>query len=282
MTTPLAYRIVDVFTDRAFAGNPLAVVFDADPLSGGQMQSMAREFNLSETAFLLAPPRGADYAVRIFTPTVELPFAGHPSVGAAWALHDAGRLAAGQVIQACGAGLLPIEVSADGAVLTGGAPTVGPPLDPAPLLDAVGLSGGDLVGVAPRACGAGIDFTFLLVHDDALGRAAPDTARLRALGGSGVSVSSWAHSRAHTRVFAGGVGVAEDPATGSAALGFGVFLAASGLLEEGRQSYQVEQGREMGRPSVLACTVDVVDGRAVSGTVGGRAVHVARGEIVQP
>ncbi|MDP9101796.1 MAG: PhzF family phenazine biosynthesis protein [Actinomycetota bacterium] len=279
---PLRYQVVDVFAERAFAGNPLAVVFDADGLSATQMQALAREFNLSETSFLHAPPPGADYGVRIFTPTVELPFAGHPSVGAAWALHSAGRLPAGQVVQSCGAGLLGVSVSGDGAVLTGGTPSVGAPLDPGPLLAAVGLSTQDLVGVAPRSCGAGIEFAFLLVHDDAVARADPDLAALRRLGGYGIAVSAFAHSRAHSRVFAGGAGVLEDPATGSAALGFGVFLAASGLLEEGRQSYVVEQGREMGRPSLLSCTVDVTDGRAVSGSVGGRVVAVAAGEIRRP
>src|SRR3954454_15038776 len=106
--TTLRYEVVDVFTDRPFAGNPLAVVYDADELAADQMQALAREFHLSETVFVLAPrAAAATYRVRIFTPSAELPFAGHPSVGAAVTLLRAGRVAAGTVVQECGAGLLP-------------------------------------------------------------------------------------------------------------------------------------------------------------------------------
>ncbi|MGZ6791938.1 MAG: PhzF family phenazine biosynthesis protein, partial [Mycobacteriales bacterium] len=151
MTGPsLAYEVVDVFTGTAFAGNPLAVVLDADELTTGQLQALAREFNLSETAFPLRAPEGATYGLRIFTPEAELPFAGHPSVGAAWVLHRLGRIAAGANTQACGAGLLPVDVDADGATLTGGTPRAGEPLDPAPLLAAVGLDASHLGTVAPR------------------------------------------------------------------------------------------------------------------------------------
>ncbi|MDP9407063.1 MAG: PhzF family phenazine biosynthesis isomerase, partial [Actinomycetota bacterium] len=137
--TRLAYRIVDVFTDRAFAGNPLAVVLDADDLPGSAMQALASEFNLSETVFPLAPEAvGADYRVRIFTPAVELPFAGHPSVGAAWVLASLGRLGAGRVVQECGAGLLPLTVEeGPGRVeLAGGTPVVGAAVEAGPLLRA--------------------------------------------------------------------------------------------------------------------------------------------------
>ncbi|MEJ7703944.1 MAG: PhzF family phenazine biosynthesis isomerase [Geodermatophilaceae bacterium] len=114
----LHYEIVDVFTDVAFTGNPLAVVLDADDLSTEQMQALAREFNLSETAFPL-PSTVADYRLRIFTPQAELPFAGHPSIGAAHTLARLGRLTAGPVVQECGAGLLPLHVAADSVRLTG-------------------------------------------------------------------------------------------------------------------------------------------------------------------
>src|SRR5919112_348919 len=121
----LDYEIVDVFAPRAFAGNPLAVVFDADRLTTEQCQALAFEFHLSETSFLSAPTEpGADYKVRIFTPFAELPFAGHPSVGAAHTLVRTGRLGSGTVRQECGAGVLDLEVDDDGARLTGGRPTV--------------------------------------------------------------------------------------------------------------------------------------------------------------
>ena len=278
----LAYQVVDVFTGLAYAGNPLAVVLDADLLTTEQLQALAREFNLSETAFPLVATDGADYRLRIFTPAVELPFAGHPSIGAAWLLQQLGRLPDGAAVQSCGAGLLEVTVTADGATLTGGAPSWGDGLDPAPLLSAVGLAADDLVGVAPRWCGAGLDFGYLLVRPDALARARPDLVRLEALGGAGVCVTAWDGASARSRVFVGGVGVAEDPATGSAALGLGVLLAVNGLVPDGSTAYDVVQGGEMGRPSLLSCTVDVAAGRPVRTTVRGEVVPVARGEIRVP
>lgn len=278
----LAYEVVDVFTDRPFAGNPLVVVLDADDLSTAAMQALAAEFGLSETAFPLQADDGGDYRLRIFTPEVELPFAGHPSVGAAWVLHRLGRLPAGERVQSCGAGLLAVRVHADEVVLSGGAPSYGPELDAGPLLAAVGLSADDLAG-APRRAGCGIDFTYLPVTDAAVVRAAPDAAALRALPlGTGLSVTAWAPGQAHSRVFVPEVGVAEDPATGSAAVGLGVFLAASGLLPDGEHAYVVSQGIEMGRASTLRCTVRVEHGRAVATTVGGSVVPVARGEVRRP
>ena len=284
----LAYQVVDVFTGTAFAGNPLAVVLDADDLSAAALQALAREFALSETAFPMAPSpeergAGADYRLRIFTPEVELPFAGHPSIGAAWVMAQLGRVAPGPVVQSCGAGLLPLGVAPAGGpvTLTGGAPTAGGVVDAGPLLAAVGLHGKDQTGVEPRICGAGLEFAYLMVTPDAVARAAPDMARLRGLGTAGLSVFAWDGERAHARVFAGGVGVAEDPGTGSAALGLGVYLARTGLLADGGD-YLVEQGVELGRPSSLHCRVDVVDGVVVRSTVAGEVVPVARGEIRRP
>jgi trans-2,3-dihydro-3-hydroxyanthranilate isomerase len=278
----LAYQVVDVFTGTAFAGNPLAVVLDADELSTEQLQALASEFNLSETAFPLRAPDGATYGLRIFTPSTELPWAGHPSVGSAWVLHDLGRIAAGPNVQSCGAGLLPLTVSASSVTLSGGAPSCGPPLDPAPVLAALGLSPGELAGPPPRAAGVGIDFTFLLVQASALDRVVVDPAAVTAVGSSGISLVAWSDGVARCRVFPGGVGIHEDPATGSAALGLGVYLAASGLLPDGSQSYVVEQGHEMGRPSTLRCTVVVSGCEAVSTTVSGSVVPIARGEIRVP
>ncbi len=279
----LSYEIVDVFTDRPFAGNPLAVVLDADGLSTPQMQALAREFHLSETAFVLASAR-ADYRLRIFTPEIELPFDGHPSVGAAHTLARLGRIGSGDRVQECGAGLLPVRVGADAVTLTGGRPVIGLAMDPEPLLAAVGLAGPDLVvGPPPRLAGCGISFAYLSVRPDAVARASPHLALLRPLGlDSGVSVSAWdaAARTAHTRVFAGEMGVAEDPATGSAALGFGVWLLAGGrLAADGTSDYTVRQGAELHRPSELACRLTAVGGAAVRVTVTGRVVPVARGEI---
>ncbi|MEW2385332.1 PhzF family phenazine biosynthesis protein [Micromonospora sp. NPDC047707] len=282
----LAYEIVDVFTDRPFAGNPLAVVFGADGLATEQMQALALEFNLSETVFVLPPTQaGATYRARIFTPVDELPFAGHPSVGAAVTASRRGLFGAGPVLQECGAGVLPIEVTATGATLTGGMPTLGPELDPDPLLEMAGLTADDHVGPAPRVAGCGLEFPYLPVRADAVARARVNAAAAQRYGVEHVSVFSWdADSQtAHARVFVPGLGVPEDPATGSAALGLGVWLVASGLLPgEGRSSYAVRQGVELNRPSSLACTVTAAGGTAVGATVSGQVMPVARGEILVP
>src|ERR1700712_2833558 len=119
----LHFDIVDVFTDRAFAGNQLAVVHRARTLTPGQMQAIAKEFGMSETAFTMSPTTvRATYKVRIFTPARELPFAGHPSIGTAWALAFADMIRAGDVVQECAAGLLPVQVDAAGGRAAGGGP----------------------------------------------------------------------------------------------------------------------------------------------------------------
>lgn len=190
------------------------------------------------------------------------------------------------MVQECGAGLLPLVVEETGVTLTGGEPSIGAELDAGPLLAAVGLDADDLAGPPPRMAGCGISFAVLAVRPDAVVRAVPDLARLRPLGlDSGVSVSAWyAGSRtAHARVFAGEVGVAEDPATGSAALGYGVWLVTAGLVPgDATTAYTVHQGAELHRPSVLRCTVTAAGGRAVAATVGGQVVPVASGTIVTP
>lgn len=287
----LGYEIVDVFTDRPFAGNPLAVVFDAQQLASDQMQAIAREFNLSETVFVL-PARSAEanYRVRIFTPERELPFAGHPSVGAAATAGRRGLVTAGTVVQECGAGLLSIELSEDGyAALRGGEPTVGAPQDPGPLLAAAGLGPADHAGPAPRRAGCGLEFDYLCVRPEAVARAVLDSGAAQAAGVGMISVFSWGPATgtdrpvAHSRVFCPGAGVVEDPATGSAALGLGVWAVASALLPANGQSrYVVRQGAEIHRPSTMDCTVTALGGRARGATVAGHVVPVAAGQIAVP
>jgi trans-2,3-dihydro-3-hydroxyanthranilate isomerase len=284
--TALRYDVVDVFTDRPYAGNPLAVVHGADDLSDAQMQAIASEFNLSETTFPLPPTEdGADYRVRIFTPAVELPFAGHPSVGTAWVLARDGVIAHGDRLQECGAGLLPVRVDADGARISGGTPTVGGDADAGALAAAVGLTPDDVDGAAaPGFAGAGVEFVFLLVHDDAVARAVPDAAAVRALtpGVTGLFVGAVDAdaARVHGRMFAPGSGVDEDPATGSAAVALGVFLADRGLVPpDGEHPFTITQGVEMGRPSTLHTTVTCSGGDAVATTVAGGVVAVGCGEL---
>ena len=179
----LPFDIVDVFTDRAYAGNPLAVVHDAHTLTAGQMQAIAAEFGLSETVFPLSPTTSeATYRLRIFMPTRELPFAGHPSIGAAWVLARNGLIPSGEVVQECGAGLLPVDVDGGGARVTGGPPAIGEELDAALLAAAVGLAPTDVDGAAaPGVAGAGVDFAFLMVRPDAVGRAVCDVPAVRAI-----------------------------------------------------------------------------------------------------
>jgi trans-2,3-dihydro-3-hydroxyanthranilate isomerase len=274
------YRLVDVFTDRAYAGNPLAVVLDADDLSTEQMQAIAREFNLSETAFPLRSSV-ASYRLRIFTPSSELPFAGHPSVGSAWVMRSLGRVVDGDITQECGAGVLPLRINGDTATLTGGAPDLGDVVEPGPALAAVGLADADLVGDPVRWAGTGIRFCFLHVHRDAVARAVLDPAVLDGLAaGVGISVFSFADGAARARVFAEGF---EDPATGSAALGLGVWLAAAGrVAADGETPYAVSQGVEMGRPSRLACVVRAEGGAAVECRVTGSVVPIGEGRLRAP
>jgi trans-2,3-dihydro-3-hydroxyanthranilate isomerase len=283
----LRYDIVDVFTDRAFAGNPLAVVHGADKLTTEQLQVVAREFNLSETAYPLPPAvDGAHYRVRIFTPTAELAFAGHPSVGTAWVLAHDGVITHGDVVQECGVGLLPITVDGDGARLSGGTPTIGGDLDPEPMLAAVRLQPSDLDQRAPAGvAGAGANFAFLAVNGDAVDRAAPDlptVARLRGLN-QGLVIFAFDSGAVHLRMFAPQYGVNEDPATGSAAVALGVFLVWRGVLPgDGPSSYMISQGVEIGRPSTLDCTVTARDGDAMRTTVRGGVAPVASGRIAIP
>src|SRR3954447_23405396 len=283
----LQYEVVDGFAPRAYAGNPLAVVFDADDLSTEQCQALAFEFHLSETSFLCAPTEpGSDYKVRIFTPYAELPFAGHPSVGAAHTIVRSGRLPAGTVHQECGAGVLPIAVTDDGATLTGGRPTLEDGPDPAVLAEAVGLSPADVVGLPAHVAGCGLPWTFLAVRPEVVDEARPDRAALDRLGvGEGVVGCAWTPETAspYARAFANALAWGEDPATGSAALGAGVWLVANGLLSpDGTASYTVRQGEWMGRPSVLECTVTAREGRVEAATVQGAVVPVAAGRIRIP
>jgi trans-2,3-dihydro-3-hydroxyanthranilate isomerase len=233
--------------------------------------------------FTLPPTTsGADYRVRIFTPAVELPFAGHPSVGAAWVLARDGAIRHGEVVQECGAGLLPVRVDADGARVAGGRPEVGEDLETPLLAAAAGLTADDVDGAAvPGIAAAGVPFAFLLVRADAVARAAPDPAAVAALGQTGLVVVSFEGDAAHLRMFGAGVGVAEDPATGSAAVALGVFLTDRGLLPgDGEAAFTVWQGAEIGRPSRLEVTVRAEGGTAVWTTVRGGVVAVSRGALV--
>lgn len=296
--------MVDVFTTEAFEGNGLAVVYGADRLKAHQMQSIAREFNLSETAFPVVNPLRSpsdqidddvesgepDYQVRIFTPETELPFAGHPSIGSAWALCRRGLLGLGRLRQQCGAGRVGLEVKGlDETVwLTGRPPRVSGEIDPVAGLSAVGLSVADQVGITPVMAGAGLDFHYLFVRPGSIARAVPDLVRLRQMRShgsdlGGVAIVGWHDGVARVRVFTDDIGATEDPATGSAALGLGAVLVSAGLLaEDGESTFTVRQGIEIGRPSVLHGRVEAKGGVPVRCSVGGTVVPVSTGRIAIP
>jgi trans-2,3-dihydro-3-hydroxyanthranilate isomerase len=302
--TRLAYDIVDVFTDRPFAGNQLAVVHGADDLSTAQCQALAQEFGFSESTFPGSQvSEGREYATRIFTPEQEIPFAGHPTLGTAWALRARGLVTADEAVQVCGAGRVGVRfegASDDARVeLTATPRDLAGPLDrdlTRDLLRTVGLSLSDLSGQAWIA-GCGLSFVHLPVTEEAVVRAVPSgrpfgdlAGRLAAVGPvedllDALNVYAVAGDAprlsVHSRVFVPGVGVPEDPATGSAAAGLGMALVASGLLPEGGR-YDIVQGVEMGRPSALHGRVDAVDGRATACHVAGQVRPVASGEIVVP
>jgi trans-2,3-dihydro-3-hydroxyanthranilate isomerase len=299
----LPYDIVDVFTDRPFAGNQLAVVHGADDLSAEQCLAIAQEFNFSETTFPSAEVTdGREYATRIFTPGGEIPFAGHPTLGTALALRARGLLTADETTQSCGAGRIGVRFGGDGGDLVelSAAPRdLAGPVDAelvADLLALLGLAPEDLAGDAWIA-GCGLSFVHVPVIDDAVARAVPSgrpfgglAARLVATGEVHDlidAINLYAASGAapeitvHSRVFVPGQGVPEDPATGSAAAGLGMALVARGLLPDGGR-YQITQGVEMGRPSSLLGRVEASEGRATRCHVAGRVRPVASGEIEVP
>jgi len=292
----LEYHVVDVFTEQPFAGNPLAVVLGSGQLGAEQLQLIAAEFQLSETAFPLRPTDsleaarvGADYQLRIFTPDTELPFAGHPSIGTAWLLQQLKWFGPGEVRQLCGEGLLPLSVDAEGATLTGGAPRVGEPIDPLAALAALGLAPEDLRGEAVRVASTGLSFAIVPVVADALGRCEPDIARLRRdfsypAAATGIYVVAWGNSPLciSARMFAGDIGSPEDAATGSGALALGAYLGNSGLLPEGTSTVEITQGVEMGRPSTLRVSCDVANAVVQGVRVTGKVVPVATGQIAVP
>jgi trans-2,3-dihydro-3-hydroxyanthranilate isomerase len=294
----LRYDIVDVFTDRPFAGNPLAVVHGAEDLTTSQLQALASEFNLSETAFPTDHDQadGSSYRVRIFTPASEIPFAGHPSIGTAWVLRRDGLIRAGSVTQQCQAGAVTVAVPDDeaGPIELAAVPRpVSHPIEAAPVLRAVGLSEEDARGPV-RVSGCGLDFVFLRVDAVTLERAVPAVSPLAAIAQEprrdpmgGVSLYAAETPgrlplRIRARVFCPDVGVLEDPATGSAALGLGPVLVADGALPSSGGSYIIDQGVEMGRPSVLHCRVEAAAAVATGCFVAGQVSQLAAGRIMIP
>jgi trans-2,3-dihydro-3-hydroxyanthranilate isomerase len=275
----LPFEIYDVFSDRAYAGNQLAVVYGGRDLTAAQMQAIAKEFGFSETSFVLpATEEGADYRARIFTPEEELPFAGHPTIGTALAVVAAGLVVpeGDTIVQECGAGLMDVVLGRGGeALLISRVIETGEAIDPALAAAATGLAVDRIIG-APQAASAGLSHNFVRVDDAAVAEAVDVPGHL-----DKVYVFSFdpETNRVHARLFHRGVG--EDPATGSAAVALGVHLVDQGLISgDGLHEYAIAQGAEMGRPSTLVGQVAIEQGRIVHVGVTGAAVKVAEGTLV--
>ena len=299
------FYTADVFTDRVFSGNPLAVFPWAEGLSTAQMHQVTREFNLSETVFVL-PPENPQYTrrLRIFTPGREMAFAGHPTVGSAYVLAKIGELAldgpATDFVFEEGVGPVPVTIYAEegepvSAQLSAAQlPEVGPePPGNGDLAAMLSLEESDLLGGkwVPQALSCGTPFLFIPVRDrEALGRVRIDAARWEAL-----LSDYWTNdlylfcfdperegSDLRARMFAPGMGIGEDPATGAAATALAGYLAARDQRPVGTVRWVVEQGFEMGRPSIIEVEADVEGGGVTAVRVGGRSVMVSEGQMTVP
>lgn len=291
------FHTLDVFTDTPFGGNPLAVVLDADDLSGESMQIIAAEFNLSETVFVLKPAKaGANRRkVRIFTPQTELPFAGHPTVGVSFLLARLKLVELNPADPAMvleeGVGDVPVKVQSgqDGPRSTQMSaprmPERGPePPSRADLAAMLSLAEADLLpGHAAYSCG--VPFLFVPVRDrEAIARAKLRTDRWEKL------LSGWwaksvfpfttdtvsKEAQIHARMFAPAMGVTEDPATGSAASALAGFLHDQDR-RDGTRRWLIEQGFEMGRPSHIEIEADIAGGKITAVRVGGSSVLISEG-----
>jgi len=300
---PYEFWTADVFTDRVFGGNPLTVLPDARGLTAERMQLVAREFNHSETAFVLpAESKDHDYRVRIFTPARELPFAGHPTIGAACVLAASGRLALknGEGTLAFGEGVGAVKVTVRASdnqhywarFTAAKLPEWGPSPPASEILAAMlSLSPEDVLDDAthePQAISCGVPFLLVpLASLDAVRR-----ARLNWEWWNQHVARSWSpqvypfslHAETpgvaiHARMFSPWAGTEEDPATGSAAAALAGYLVRSQRPADGIARWKVEQGFELGRHSFLEIEADVQGGAAREVRVGGQTVLVGRGEL---
>jgi trans-2,3-dihydro-3-hydroxyanthranilate isomerase len=294
----LSFATLDVFTDQRFAGNPLAVVFDADALETDTMQSIAREFGHPETVFVLKPQAlGSTAHVRIFTPGAELAFAGHPTVGTALILALRGQGDDGAIVLEEKIGLIQCTVSPNGTDrgharfllpdLPRGAGAAAPAVA---IAAALGLSVKDIgfERFVPARWSVGNAFTFIPVRDlDAVRRCRINDAAWDQAFELGGRTSAFVFcgetidpaNQFHARMFAPRIGVPEDPATGSAVAALAGLCVRTLALDQGEFRFAVEQGHEMGRPSLIELTLTMRGGTLRLATVGGPAVVITEGTI---
>lgn len=302
----LAFETLDVFTTLGFTGNPLAVVTAADGLDARQMQLIAREFNLSETVFVLKPDNPAHTArARVFTPSTELPFAGHPVIGTAVLLAG---MRPGMEDGMCDAMIvleLPVGIVRVGVKMRPGLPAYAefeaPQLPELSKLDlevddiaaAVGLLPSEigLANHAPRHARVGATFALVPVASrDALDRAAPNGAYWSQTFSDAGVIGAFFYARDcvhqasayHARMFAPDSGIPEDPATGSAAIGFAAAIREYDGLPDGLHKRVIEQGYAMNRPSLMTLTLEVKAGRLDGIRLGGHAVRISSGRMAMP
>ncbi|EKF20866.1 PhzF family phenazine biosynthesis protein [Nitratireductor pacificus] len=297
-----AYRIYDVFADKPLAGNPLAVVFDSAGLDDASMQRIAGEFNLSETVFV-SPPADARHSarLRIFTPRQELPFAGHPTVGAAVALAEREgaserRMAILMLEEAVGAVRCAVTVGGGAGFAEFDLPRLPEPVafggEPEAVAAALGLGyheiGFENHGIT--AWSAGVPYVCVPVSDlRAAGKARLDAALWRRMApqAGGIAGAPYVYCREtinhdhafHARMFAPDDGIVEDPATGSAAAAFAGALVQHDQPVDGSHRFLIEQGMEMGRPSSIRLELDLSGGAIDAARIGGAAVCVAEGHL---
>jgi PhzF family phenazine biosynthesis protein len=287
----LPFKQVDVFTDRPFYGNAVAVILGADGLDGERMQRIAAWTNLPETTFVLRPSSdAADYRLRIFTPAGELPFAGHPTIGSAHAVLESGFATAGSagLRQECLAGVLPLTVEGKGAgrQIFVRAPATKIVRDCTALADTISIALGTSVVANPPPMAIDVGPVWLVAYieeTDAVRRLEPDMGAVaqlsRDLGLQGITVFSLdaeGDAAAHVRTFAPVAGTPEDPVCGSANATIAAYLAETGLIEETGNSYVVTQGTELGRDGRIHVRIED-EGRSI--VFGGCAVTAIDGRI---
>jgi trans-2,3-dihydro-3-hydroxyanthranilate isomerase len=277
------YVVADVFTETPLAGNPVAVFTDARALEGDEMQALARELNLSESVFVLPAEAGGHARIRIFTPGIEMKFAGHPTLGTAFVL--AGPMQLAEIRLETGMGIVPVRLERDHERIVFGRmeqplPSWEPYSEEAALLSAIGVTRSELP-VELYDNGARHVYVALASPED-VARLRPDLSALADLPAVlGISCFSGDGSHWKTRMFAPAGGVSEDPATGSAAGPLAVHLARHGRIGFGDE-IEISQGAEIGRPSTLYARAEGSAEQLERVEVGGSAVVVARGEFRLP
>jgi trans-2,3-dihydro-3-hydroxyanthranilate isomerase len=273
------YVVVDVFTDTPLQGNPLAVFTDARQIPEADLQRLARELNYSETTFVYPPAADGHVRMRIFTPGAELPFAGHPTLGTAFVL--AGPLQLVEIKIETGRGIVPVTLDREGARISFGRMEQPLPSITAfdradELLAALGVSESQL---PVELYDNGVPHVYVALDSrDAVAALRPDVQALETLGAYGFNCFAGDGLSWKTRMFGIGVGVVEDPATGSAAGPLALHLARHGRISFGDE-IEIEQGTEIGRRSTLYARVDGSADAVGRIEVGGSAVVVARGEF---